>query len=180
MTQQMENESIDWGDKFVDISNDTDSHIIQTFINNIEMYLYLAELIFRTTNVKLIRHLHRIIQVLYKYNSKYFFQIDLFVDESIPVHPLAHFVKLSTFCNVKNEDNQDKMYNVLHILQDSSFLVKKEFIKIIVEAIKYMGENYLSSFSKQNLSIIEIFFNDYRNYTDTQKIISFFILNMDC
>ena len=107
---------INWEREVTKLSKEDEISISTKFFNNVELYIILSELFFNSSDPKFIRHLHIIISKLYKINSKYFFELDLFIDQSIHMHPLAYFIKLFMFHNTKEQEIQTKLKSVLYAI----------------------------------------------------------------
>ena len=159
MLQQMNsiqlqyNEDIDWKMKFKEISNCSDS-ISQIFDDNLELYIYLTEIFFSTSDMKLIFIIHKILYVLVSHNEGYFFQIDQFKNGSIPQNLLAYFVYLLLFSNLNLEENQDKVTNILYSIDSQPFILKKYFVKIIDNQISFDEYLFFTMLNKKNITII--------------------------
>lgn len=156
---------INWEREVTKLSKEDEISISTKFFNNVELYIILSELFFNSSDPKFIRHLHIIISKLYKINSKYFFELDLFIDQSIPMHPLAYFIKLFMFHNTKEQEIQTKLKSVLLILLDSSYAVKKELMNVITNSFRYDGRKFLFNFNQDNISLIFQLFSE----TDSKK-----------
>ena len=75
------------------------NQIVHHFQENLELYIFIEELFYRTTNIKLIVILHKIMLILTEHNIDYFFQLEKFDNGSIPNHILSKFVFLLLFSN---------------------------------------------------------------------------------
>ena len=160
--------NINWNYKFIQISSDDNHVLVQTFVDNLHYFLILEEIFHSTVDEKLIRHLCKIISVLYVNKPNFMLQLDLFLDESIPNHPIAHLYKLLIFCDTNDKEVQLKISNTLFQIINYSYYSKHELLKIIYESITYYGDIFLTHFNKDNLKLLIDIFLEF----DTQKWLS--------
>ena len=156
---------IDWDDLFIQLSRSNDKEIIQKFTSNLQYFLILSEIFNETMDEKLLIHLYKIISVIHIQKPKYLAQVDLFVDQSIPKHPLAHLIKLLLFCDTKNKDIQLRVKNVLIQLDNYSYYTKYNLLKLIYHSISYYGEDFLLKLDFDNINLLYDILNEFDTRT---------------
>lgn len=86
----------EWDSFFVQISKIPEV-IVPYFIEHFELFLIIGENLFTSENPETLVAIHKILLVLTHHNFKYFEQIDLFIDDSMPKHFLGKLVKILLF-----------------------------------------------------------------------------------
>ena len=141
----------------------------------------MSELFSITSNAKLIRYIQVTLNALYSQKPKFLYQLDQFIDNSIPRHPLAYFIKLFMFCNVKEEYIQNEIRDILISITHLPFSDIKEFFKIFISAFHHFGDKFLFKFNEGNILLIYKLFdeNDSLAYSDLLEKMFFCIIQND-
>ena len=145
-------EDINWKSKFEKIASNPEI-IVETFLQNVELFVIFEEIFFDTDDPKLISALHIILLVITNHNKNYFAQIDKFNDNSIPKHILSHFIKTLMFGDPTCKDA--KISSLLDQINIQSYNVKEYFFHIVSDQIRFREITFLSNLSSAN--IIKIF-----------------------
>ena len=148
-----------WDAHFIGLSQE-EGKIIPIFMEHIEQYLIISEKLFDSQKSDVIAAIHKILLTLVSHNSKYFRQIELFSNGSVPKHILGKAVIVFLFSEKELQIDMfnKNVKNLLSEIKRERFATKLAFCEIVLNTAKSEKNAFINILSTENLLKLVIFF----------------------